>query len=90
MKSLEDEALEYSGIDPDELIDLGDDRVRVAGHFIAGANSKWVQAEKIKAQIGVLKELSAEGVSVQNLQLIILRLGIELKQLEDEQTDGHS
>jgi len=34
--------------------------------FIAGANSKWVQAEKIKAQIDILKlahlRLSVEGI----------------------------
>jgi len=47
MKTLEEEAADYaenvSNLVPGPYID-----------FIAGANSKWVQAEKIKAQIDIL------------------------------------
>jgi hypothetical protein len=48
------------------------------------SNSKWVQVEKIKSQIEVLQELLTADVNKINLQLIMLRLGIELKQLENE------
>ena len=82
MKSLEDEALEYAGIDPDELIDLSDERVPAAGHFIAGANSKWVQAEKIKAQVEVLEKVFNDRNGNVNNQIYTLRQ--QLKQLEDE------
>jgi hypothetical protein len=50
MKSLEQEAEEYAktlvGID-----------VHAKKDFIAGANSKWVQAEKIKAQIEIYESI---------------------------------
>jgi hypothetical protein len=42
------------------------------------------QAEKIKAQIEVLQELLTADVNKINLQLIMLRLCIELKQLEEQ------
>ena len=57
MKSLEEEAIEwYSNT---KLFDKGE-----LNAFISGANSKWVQSEKIKAQIHILK-------------LIHLRLSVE-------------
>jgi hypothetical protein len=84
MKSLEVEALEYVGINPDELVDLGDKRIKDAGHFIAGANSKWVQAEKIKAQIDLLTELLTEGVNILNVTLTLETFKEALKELEDE------
>lgn len=90
MKSLEVEALEYVGINPDELVDLGDKRIKDAGHFIAGANSKWVQAEKIKAQIDILKlahlRLSVEGIDKADDTMVftVNELEQQLKELEDE------
>ena len=86
MRTLEDEALLYAGINPEELVDLGDERIKDAGHFIAGANSKWVQAEKIKAQIEVY--LSCIPFICDEEYRIEIRKRIEigeklLKQLED-------
>lgn len=49
--------------------------------FIAGANSKWVQAEKIKAQIDALREVAWLDSSIGT---IIRRYEQQLKQLEDE------
>jgi len=81
MKSLEQEAEEYAktlvGID-----------VHAKKDFIAGANSKWVQAEKIKAQIEVL-ELHIEhptkpGYKRHDVLDRIKLLKVQLKQLEDE------
>jgi hypothetical protein len=46
--TLEEEANKYA-----------EDNICYTDQFIAGANSKWVQAEKIKAQIEVLENLSA-------------------------------
>lgn len=51
--------------------------------FIAGANSKWVQAERIKAQIEMLYtciELTDTGIRNKANEL-----EQQLKQLEDEQ-----
>jgi hypothetical protein len=61
VKSLEQQAEEYF-----PLLDTTNDRtgvieeenLQLLGHrksFIAGANSKWVQVEKIKAQIKILE-----------------------------------
>jgi hypothetical protein len=55
MKTLEQEAREYANIPLNRNIDLEEryfnDSVREYDSFIAGANSKYVQAEKIKTQI---------------------------------------
>ena len=78
MKSLEQEAEEYAktlvGID-----------VHAKKDFIAGANSKWVQAEKIKAQIEVLLDVAkSEHSFFIAYNLKIHKLEQQLKQLEDE------
>lgn len=53
--------------------------------FIAGANSKWVQAEKIKAQIDVLKNVVSKIGHYDILRKDIEDLQQQLKQLEDDQ-----
>jgi hypothetical protein len=50
--------------------------------FIAGANSKWVQAEKIKLLIEYLTEAYNKKHNILNT---IIELEQQLKQLEDEQ-----
>ena len=81
MKNLEQEAEEYAktlvGID-----------VHAKKDFIAGAHSKWVQCQKIKAQIEVL-ELHIEhptkpGYKRHDVLHRIKLLKVQLKQLEDE------
>jgi hypothetical protein len=81
MKTLKEEAEHYSECHQDVSEELG--KYLVSAVFQDGANSKWVQAEKIRAQIEVLQELLSADVNKINLQLIMLRLGIELKQLEN-------
>jgi hypothetical protein len=67
MKTLEQEAEEYF-----PLLDTTNDRkgvikeenLQLLGHrrsFIAGANSKWVQSEIIKAQIDILNKHRLSG-----------------------------
>jgi hypothetical protein len=55
MKTLEQEAKEYANIPLNRDIDSEEryfnDSVREYDSFIAGANSKWVKAEKINAKI---------------------------------------
>ena len=54
--------------------------------FIAGANSKWVQAEKIKAQIELLKSIPEDSeTALWILAKKQLDLEEQLKQLEDEE-----
>lgn len=53
MKTLEEEALEYF-IDTEDFT-----HDTCIENFIAGAKSKWVQAENIKAQIEVLKDVNS-------------------------------
>lgn len=56
--------------------------------FIAGANSKWVRAEKIKAQIEILNEIRG-GFNTDNRFYIdykIEQLEQQLKELENENT----
>jgi hypothetical protein len=61
MKTIEQEAKEYANIPLNRDIDSEEryfnDSVREYDSFIAGANSKWVQAEKVKAQIETLNIL---------------------------------
>jgi len=80
MKSLEQEAEEYAktlvGID-----------VHAKKDFIAGANSKWVQAEKIKAQIEILTGLYENSYIKSGREFWKKKfeeLEQKLKQLEDE------
>jgi len=85
MKTLEDEALEFVGINPDELVALSDKRIKDAGHFIAGANSKWVQAEKIKVQIELLDKVIKSELPKETIITVLLNgLKQQLKELEDE------
>jgi hypothetical protein len=89
MRTLEEEA-EYHY---DMTYMMGkDDSLKpyVINDFIAGANSKWVQAEKIKAQISenesVLEMLKVHGndSSKFRVSMRIDQLRQQLKQLEDE------
>jgi hypothetical protein len=58
--------------------------------YVEGAtNSKYVQAEKIKAQIEVLKELSeAENKLNASLIIILEDLHKQLNELENEKDNG--
>jgi len=83
MKTLEEEADLYS-VNTD-VVHPADSYV--AKHaFIAGANSKWVQAEKIKAQIEcwekALKIIPREDED--SILLLVKKLKQQLKQLEHE------
>ena len=61
MKTLEQEAKEYALVQNNFKglyeLDLSEARKYSYDDFLAGTNSKWVQAEKIKAQIEVLTGL---------------------------------
>ena len=91
MKTLEEEAEEYSDYKNDYVpVSFGDKfNPTTKRDFIAGANSKWVQAEKIKAQIEVLKlthlRLSVEGIDKVDDTMVftINELEKQLKQLEE-------
>lgn len=81
MKSLEKEAIEwYSNA---KIFDTG-----ALNAFIAGANSKWVKAEKIKAQIEVLESHIEHprkpGYKRHDVIDTIKELNKRLKELEDE------
>jgi hypothetical protein len=83
MKTLEEEAREYAK----ELVEA-----RVIKDYQSGwmesvylyitRNSKWVQAEKIKAQIDVLREVAWLDSTIGS---VIRRYEQQLKQLEDDQ-----
>jgi uncharacterized membrane protein YgaE (UPF0421/DUF939 family) len=76
MKSLEEEARKYATEGNGILVNKRKE------HFIAGANSKWVQFEKIKAQIEVLKEAYNKPSQTMNM---LVDLEQQLKQLSDDQ-----
>jgi len=80
MKTLEQEAQEYfdNNIFCDGITPFEEDISKRC--FIAGVNSKWVQAEKIKAQIEIIKRAE----SLLDLVSIHRELQQQLKQLEDE------
>jgi hypothetical protein len=65
-----------------------EENLQLLGHrksFIAGANSKWVQAEKIKAQIEVLNRLEIDNLgSLEIIREEINLLKEDLKKIEDE------
>jgi hypothetical protein len=85
MKSLEEEALEYVGINPNELIEMGDERIEDAGHFIAGANSKWVKLQTIQAMIGfIMNEMALLNYNIR--KIYIDELEQQLKELIDEKS----
>ncbi len=50
--------------------------------YTAGATSKWVEAEKIKAQIDVLNEVN--NTHPIRINIMISKLEQKLKKLEDE------
>lgn len=80
MKTLEQEA-EYYAQYSEEIAD------RIARAYRAGANSKWVQAEKIKAQIELMKELYENSYIKSGSEFWkkkFTELEQQLKQLEDE------
>lgn len=76
MKTLEEEAADYaenvSNLVPGPYID-----------FIAGANSKWVESEKIKAQIDALSDIR-NSETIFWVDSKIEELEQQLKQFEDE------
>lgn len=74
---LEEEALRYSE-------GVSDVAPGAYTDFMAGANSKWVESEKIRAQIDVLNELLNEGVNELNLKIIIATLSLKLKNIKGE------
>jgi hypothetical protein len=76
MKTLEQEAQEYfdNNIFCDGITPFEEDISKRC--FIAGANSKYVQAEKIKAQIEVL-----EKAKTLNIQILIENLEKKLNKL---------
>jgi len=80
MKRLEQEAQEYfdNNIFCDGITPFEEDISKRC--FIAGANSNYVQAEKIKAQIEIIKRAE----SLLDLVSIHRELQQQLKQLEDE------
>ena len=77
MKSLEKEAQEYRKNSMNKM--FIEERA-----FIAGANSKWVQAEKIKAKIEGLYLASNDAIGI---SYRIMELDQQLKELEDESKD---
>ena len=87
-RDLEQQAEEYFPLldtTNDRTGEIEEENLQILGHrrsFIAGANSKWVQAEKIKAQIDILKKHRLSGE--EKFSDTIEELKIELKQLEDE------
>jgi hypothetical protein len=77
--TLEEEAREYANKYTE------DSYFQAHESFLAGANSKWVQAEKIKAQIEMLYtciELTDTGIRNKANEL-----EQQLKELEDESKD---
>jgi hypothetical protein len=77
VNKLEEEALQYSE-------GVSDVAPGAYTDFIAGAHSKWVESEKIRAQIDVLNELLSEGVNELNLKIIITTLSLKLKNIKGE------
>jgi len=88
MKTLEEQAQELANSREklDKVYSMG-----LYYGFLEGANSKWVKAEKIKAQIDILKlahiRLSIEGIDKFDDTMIftVNELEQQLKKLEDEQ-----
>ncbi len=78
MKTIEEEAEQHWDM---TYMMAKDESIKpyVVNDFIAGANSKWVQAQKIKAQIEILKECQYSEQDA-----IMKKLLKQLKQLENE------
>jgi hypothetical protein len=86
MKTLEQEAKEYAI----ELLSKMVDRKTAVilesyaqTDFIAGANSEWVQAEKIKAQIDFITN-EMDDINWDIRKIYVEELEQQLKKLEDE------
>jgi hypothetical protein len=73
MKSLELEAFDYAK----DNRDLIDPEFQA---FMAGANSKWAQADKIRAQIEVLKECT----NVPDFEWKFSRIGRKIIELQQQ------
>jgi hypothetical protein len=84
MKTIEQEAEEYfdNNIFCDGITPFEEDISKRC--FIAGANSKWVQAEKIKVQIEAVKPYLEFSNTESFAKYDIEKLEQQLKQLEDE------
>jgi hypothetical protein len=92
MKSLEDEARIHANLN--EGFDYAEEsyyqptKINAYRSFKDGAKSKWVQAEKIKAQIEVIKEIISSGYKFRNTleesENKLSKLQQQLKELEDE------
>jgi hypothetical protein len=78
MKALKEEAEHYSECHQDVSEELG--KYLVSAVFQDGANSKWVQAEKIRAQIDILEQLWSRKGMIDELRT---ELEQQLKQLEN-------
>ena len=96
MKTIEEEAEQHWSM---TYMMAKDESIKpyVVNDFIAGANSKWAQVDKIKAQIDVLKPIVAEGYKLkahhnnpewkkqlETSEQKLIELKQQLKQLEDE------
>lgn len=79
MKTLEEEAKNW--------IENTNEFKSVLNGFIAGANSKWAQAEKIKAQIEILNKLQVhfqDGIGFEVFESYMEPLQQKLKEIENE------
>jgi hypothetical protein len=76
----------FDNIDPErkKIIDKLIDKVETVNKLEEEAHSKWVESEKIRAQIDVLNELLNEGVNELNLKIIITTLSLKLKNIKGE------
>jgi hypothetical protein len=88
VKSLEQQAEEYFPLldtTNDRTGEIEEENLQILGHrrsFIAGANSEWVKAEKIKAQIDILNKHRLSGE--EKFSDTIEELKQQLKELENE------
>ena len=89
--SLEEEARIHAGLnkgfDYEEEAHYQPGKINAYKSFQDGANSKWVQAEKIKAQIEIVEMIANEFNEKYNIVAFdrtIMGLKEQLKELEDE------
>jgi hypothetical protein len=86
MKTLREEADTYSDNQLKNLVNKSS-KFECMNNFIAGANSKYVQIEKIKAQIELMKELYENSYIKSGSEFWkkkFIELEQQFKQLEDE------
>ena len=86
MKTLKQEAEEYfnNNIFCDGITPFEEDISKRS--FIAGANSKYVQAEKIKAQIDILEGVNGDYYYSITIYEMIHKLEQQLRQLKEDET----